>query len=188
MPSFDRWRFPHGHLPSPWKDLSLDPTVPSAAQHFKSKVAALVRDGTCRISGYLNAVEAAHLVPLTDGDWFQSKHMERYCSLPVNLHPINDERNLVILRRDLHHLLDARCFTFAAKSVSPQLSAVSPTVGSGDNFVVRRRSVYCQACLTRHAPLRIRPAPGAVPPRAPAPCQGPRRRVLLCALRVDALC
>lgn len=50
----------------------------------------------------------------------QSNSMERYCSLPADPHPINDERNLIVLRRDLHHLLDTRRFTFVAKSVFAQ--------------------------------------------------------------------
>ena len=80
-------------------------------------MAAMARDGTCRISGYGDAAEAAHLVPLVNGHWFRS-NMERYCRFPTEPHPINDERNTIALRRDLHHLLDTRRFTFMAKSVS----------------------------------------------------------------------
>jgi hypothetical protein len=127
IPSFDHWRFPHGQLPPPWNDLSvdLDASVP-----FKGKMAALARDGTCRISGYGDATEAAHLVPLANGHWFSSNDMERYCRFPADPHPINDERNLITLRRDLHHLLDTRRFTFAAKSVSgpPPPPAAEPSL------------------------------------------------------------
>ncbi|KAH6634763.1 hypothetical protein B0J18DRAFT_30163 [Chaetomium sp. MPI-SDFR-AT-0129] len=120
VPSFDHWRFPHGHLPSPWKDIRPDTYATHPHAHFKSKAAALIRDGTCRISGYCDAVEVAHLVPLADGNWFRSNRMERYCSLPADPHPINDERNLILLRRDLHHLFDTRRFTFVAKSIFAQ--------------------------------------------------------------------
>ncbi|GAB1311801.1 hypothetical protein MFIFM68171_02011 [Madurella fahalii] len=55
--------------------------------------------------------------------------MDRYCRFPTDPHPVNDERNLVMLRRDLHHLLDTRRFTFAAKSAStqPSTAASSPS-------------------------------------------------------------
>ncbi|KAK4044729.1 hypothetical protein C8A01DRAFT_31227 [Parachaetomium inaequale] len=140
-PVFRPLAIPARHLPSPWKDLRLDSYATYPDAHLKSKVAALARDGTCRISGYCDAVEAAHLVPLADGHWFRSNSMERYCCLPAEPHPINDERNLVILRGDLHHLLDTRRFTFVAKSVATQpLSPHSPTVQLALHVMLPSRS------------------------------------------------
>ncbi|KAH6617065.1 hypothetical protein F5144DRAFT_381999 [Chaetomium tenue] len=127
IPSFDHWRFPHGHLPPPWNNLSVDLDAAHHSVPLKGKVAALVRDGACRISGYGDAVEAAHLVPLTNGHWFSSNNMARYCRSPTDPHPINDERNLITLRRDLHHLLDTRRFTLAAKPVPASPQPSSPT-------------------------------------------------------------
>ncbi|KXX75351.1 hypothetical protein MMYC01_207659 [Madurella mycetomatis] len=49
---------------------------------------------------------------------FRSNHMDRYCRLPTDPRTINDERNLIILRRDLNHVLDTRRFTFAANQLS----------------------------------------------------------------------
>ncbi|KAK4241904.1 hypothetical protein C8A03DRAFT_40738 [Achaetomium macrosporum] len=94
--SFDHWRFPHGDIPSPWKDLQVDSYATDPDLNLKSKAAASARDRTCRISGYFDAVEAAHLVPLADGHWFRSNNMQRYCCLPTDPHPINDERNLAV--------------------------------------------------------------------------------------------
>jgi len=47
----------------------------------------------------------------------------RYCRLPYVDQPINDDRNLLLLRRDLHHLFDQRRFAFVAKmdGDNPQL-------------------------------------------------------------------
>jgi hypothetical protein len=83
---------------------------------------------------YLDAVEAAHLVPQADGSWFLSNDMERSCHFPTDLHPINDEKNPSILRRDLHHLPDTRRFTFAVKSFStpPPPPAAEPSPDPAD--------------------------------------------------------
>lgn len=165
VPSFDHWRFPHGHLPSPWKDLRLDSYATHPDAHFKSKVAALARDGTCRISGYCDAVEAAHLVPLADGHWFRSNSMARYCSLPADPHPINDERNLVILRGDLHHLLDTRRFTFVAKPVStPALLAAAAAAAPSSSPAAPTSTV--QLALHVMLPSRSDQLPGLYHNRA----------------------
>ncbi|EAQ84892.1 hypothetical protein CHGG_08906 [Chaetomium globosum CBS 148.51] len=109
------------------KNLNVDLDAAHHTAPLKGKIAALARDGTCRISGYGDAVEAAHLVPLANRHWFSSNNMARYCRFPTDPHPISDERNLITLRRDLHHLLDTRRFTLAAKPVSASPQPSSPT-------------------------------------------------------------
>ncbi|KAL2670252.1 hypothetical protein Neosp_014719 [[Neocosmospora] mangrovei] len=135
LPSFDHWRFPHGDIPAPWSSL----TIPSAglSVNLKQKIAALSRDGTCRISGYLDAVEVAHIVPRASGYWFEYNSMARYNSrdkispspgenLDAYLYTryarlsdvpqqVDDDQNLITLRRDLHYLFDQRRFTFVVK-------------------------------------------------------------------------
>jgi hypothetical protein len=78
--SFDHWRFPHGDLPSLWSDLAIPQSrlEESLQGVFKQKAAATARDVTCRISGYRDACEVAHLVPIADGNWFSSNDMQRY--------------------------------------------------------------------------------------------------------------
>jgi hypothetical protein len=113
-PSFDHWRFPHDRLPRPWSDLEIPPgrsTTP-----FKQSLAATGRDMSCRISGYRDAVEVAHIVPLSAGKWFDSNAMERYCR-HAELNPVDDERNLLLLRRDIHYLMDQRRFALIPKTV-----------------------------------------------------------------------
>lgn len=56
--------------------------------------------------------------------------MERYCLRPDELHCIDDEQNLLVLRRDLHYLFDTRRFTLLAKTCASVLDPVpdgSPT-------------------------------------------------------------
>ncbi|KAK3311627.1 uncharacterized protein B0T15DRAFT_81386 [Chaetomium strumarium] len=49
--------------------------------------------------------------------------MHRYCRLPQEVAAINDDKNIVILRKDLHHLFDARRFTFIPKRFGSSESA-----------------------------------------------------------------
>ncbi|KAK3311626.1 uncharacterized protein B0T15DRAFT_522082 [Chaetomium strumarium] len=51
IPSFHHWRFPHGNLPSPWRNLQL-PEFPLPRPTVKGPVVAMERDITCRVSGY----------------------------------------------------------------------------------------------------------------------------------------
>lgn len=44
--------------------------------------------------------------------------MQRYCCHPEELNPIDDERNLLLLRRDLHYLMDQRRFALIPKVTS----------------------------------------------------------------------
>ncbi|KAK1762450.1 hypothetical protein QBC33DRAFT_461377 [Phialemonium atrogriseum] len=113
IPSFDHWRFPHDEIPHLWSDL----TIPhfAAPPILKHKPAAMFRNKTCRMSGYVDATEAAHLVPLAAGHWFNPNDIKRYCCLAYDAFPINDENNLLLLRKDIHHLFDQRRFTFAPK-------------------------------------------------------------------------
>ncbi|KAH6867387.1 hypothetical protein B0T10DRAFT_502438 [Thelonectria olida] len=115
LPSFDHWRFPHGDVPTPWSDLAIPPS--SLSSIVKQRNAAISRDGTCRISGYFYATEVAHIVPRSAGSWFDSNNMKRYCRVTWDPQPIDDERNLLLLRKDLHHLFDQRRLTFVAKQV-----------------------------------------------------------------------
>ncbi|KAK3904798.1 hypothetical protein C8A05DRAFT_13369 [Staphylotrichum tortipilum] len=114
VPSLQHWRFPHGDLPPTWTALQLSdhtaqlPTV-------KGLAAARARDVTCRISAYMDAVEIAHLVPAAERLWFVSNGMQRYCWRPLEASAINDENNLIVLRRDIHYLFDSRRFTLIPK-------------------------------------------------------------------------
>jgi len=86
LPSFQHWRFPHGDydeggtprgkLPPPWKNLEL-PNFVTPRPVLKGPAAAMDRDVTCRISGYMDAVDNAHLVPQSERLWFVSNRMER---------------------------------------------------------------------------------------------------------------
>ncbi|KAK0712180.1 hypothetical protein B0T21DRAFT_297413 [Apiosordaria backusii] len=121
IPSFHHWRFPHsgfdeagearGDLPPPWRSLRLPELAPPRPT-VMGPAAALSRDITCRVSGYMDAVENAHLVPVGERLWFISNGMKRQETAPFAsvFWP-----NILILRKDIHHLFDARRFTFLPK-------------------------------------------------------------------------
>ncbi|KAI8648430.1 MFS domain-containing protein [Fusarium sp. Ph1] len=113
LPSFDHWRFPHGNIPAPWSSLK----TPSAGLsiNLQQETVALSRDGTCRISGYLDAVEVAHIVLPASGYWFEYNSVAIYARLSDVPQQIDDDRNLITLRRDLHYLFDQRRFAFIVK-------------------------------------------------------------------------
>ncbi|KAH6628869.1 hypothetical protein F5144DRAFT_494826 [Chaetomium tenue] len=114
VPSFHHWRFPHGDLPLLWRNLNL-PEFVLPHPTLKGPAAAMGRDITCRLSGYMDAVENAHLVPHAERLWFVSNRMDRYCRRPLEVAAINDDKNILALRKDLHHLFEARRFTFMPK-------------------------------------------------------------------------
>ncbi|KAK3682857.1 hypothetical protein B0T22DRAFT_472135 [Podospora appendiculata] len=73
------------------------------------------RDITCRLFGYMDAVENAHLVPVGERLWFVSNRMDKHCQRPPEVSAISDDKKILILRNDLRHLFDARRFTFVPK-------------------------------------------------------------------------
>ncbi|KLU90792.1 hypothetical protein MAPG_10643 [Magnaporthiopsis poae ATCC 64411] len=125
IPSFDHWRFPHT-LPSPWNRLQIGSADADAAVIYDSITEVKVRDKTCRISGYGNGLETAHVIPVADGNWFHDNDMQRYCRKSTAPQPIMDARNMLLLRADLHSLFNARRFALVAKSVSDPAAATLP--------------------------------------------------------------
>ncbi|KAL8407557.1 hypothetical protein RB594_006401 [Gaeumannomyces avenae] len=128
VPTFDHWEFPHDKLPAPWNNLHIEPYTPPNTSGLTStdgKTAVLYRDVRCQISGHLDAVESAHLVPIRDGNWFLQNDMTRYCQNQMSAVDINDLGNLILVRRDLHHLLNTRRLFFNVKATSP--SDTTPT-------------------------------------------------------------
>lgn len=52
------------------------------------------------------------IVRLTNPD---NSSVCRYCRRPLEVSAINDDKNILVLRKDLHHLFDSRRFTFVPK-------------------------------------------------------------------------
>ena len=50
----------------------------------------------------------------------------RYCRRPLEVSPINDDKNIVLLRKDVHHLFGTRRFAFVPKSFGPTTTTTTP--------------------------------------------------------------
>jgi hypothetical protein len=123
FPSFDHWAFPHGKLPSVWK---LD--IPRAAEHPTPRQstlneAILSRDIRCRITNHIEGTECAHLVPRSESLWFQQNLMSLYGKQPrPGCEPVDNPRNAILLRSDIHTSFDYKRFAFVPK---PKLAECS---------------------------------------------------------------
>ncbi|KAI7909046.1 hypothetical protein M0657_012010 [Pyricularia oryzae] len=118
IPSFHNWRFPHDNLPPLWSQLQLPDYIPPPS--FRGRMAVKERDRSCRVSGFEDATEQAHLVPAQEINWFISNGMERYCRFPTAVSTMDDDRNMLLLRRDVHYLFDGRRIAFVPKQFMSQ--------------------------------------------------------------------
>ncbi|KAI0856845.1 hypothetical protein F4860DRAFT_491441, partial [Xylaria cubensis] len=131
---FDDWEFPH----QLWASAHAAPADGNDAQPISTwtrcqvalrstefpgavsdpKMIIRARDRTCRITACSEATEVAHLVPSAHASWFDRNRMTRYCTSPIpagGRSGIDDDKNGILLRRDLHWLMDASRFVFAPK-------------------------------------------------------------------------
>ncbi|TLS21943.1 uncharacterized protein PpBr36_09518 [Pyricularia pennisetigena] len=124
---FHNWRFPHGNLPLQWARLDIFEYQPPPL--LTAPMAVTVRDGGCRISGYTDAVELAHLVPAKEKDWFVSNQMSKwfkYCRSTTSQQcVISDDQNMLLLHSDLRHLFDTRRIALVPKKVDIDTSQPS---------------------------------------------------------------
>lgn len=115
VPSFAHFRFPHRNLPPYWTREEV--ALPEARNRLArwTDVADLVaaRDVSCRITEHTLGTEAAHLVQRSDEAWFRDNVMMEYNMRPAAA--TDDQRNLLLLRSDLHRLFDMRKFVMVPK-------------------------------------------------------------------------
>lgn len=125
VPSFAHFRFPHQNtFPQYWAETFRLPTIEADATGSTTQLlrnmpdfrhGIVNRDETCRLTCSRLAVEAAHLVPLAEVEWFRANEMEQYASAHVSGTGPMDVSNALLLRRDLHWLFDRRNFVFVPK-------------------------------------------------------------------------
>ncbi|KAL8920985.1 MAG: hypothetical protein Q9172_004249 [Xanthocarpia lactea] len=121
IPSFQHWSFPaKGTLPPSWEALresealaQVDFTVGS--ENVTTTVTA--RDLTCRLSTYDLGCEKAHMLPKDEVAWFTANGLNM---LPddadiSDFDPISTTANLMLLRADLHKILDEKKFVIVPK-------------------------------------------------------------------------
>ncbi|KAI9765493.1 MAG: hypothetical protein M1840_007319 [Geoglossum simile] len=117
-PSFADWIFPHNCLPTDWSSqlVSGPPAAPKPPSGFTEKV--LSRDNACVLTGRQTSIQACHLCPRAEDNWFWRNSMHQYVLEEVTRadYAIDDFTNGITLRADLHIEFDACGFVFMRKS------------------------------------------------------------------------
>jgi len=81
------------------------------------QAAVKARDWGCVMTHFVECTEVSHLVPKTEKAWFKDEEMHKY-NLKRNLaegQDIDDTRNAITLRQDLHSTFDKGYFAFVPK-------------------------------------------------------------------------
>jgi hypothetical protein len=136
--NFEHWCFPHLKPPPGWSfgtssDLPSfvsNPSVSSMSQAIRD------RDVTCRLSGYEDGIERAHLCPRSAIEWFNNQEMDRY-NINQSLSgasSVDDLANAVALREDVHTSLDKGTFIFTRKRKSWVPHFLIPTRNLGPSY------------------------------------------------------
>ncbi|KAM3077622.1 hypothetical protein ACMFMG_006953 [Clarireedia jacksonii] len=120
VPTFREWTFPHEGLHPCWQ--TNHDNIPSAQNSRFTAISSLsaavfIRDQSCRMSGFTEGTQVAHLCPRSEDAWFQRNEMSRYNLNPllVSQGPLEDTANALLLRQDLHTHFDAHKFVFVPK-------------------------------------------------------------------------
>lgn len=92
--------------------------APPSASGITAFVSA--RDRSCRVSERRGAdyFESAHLVPRSEADWFETNGMGEYnlSQTPLGDWMLDDVRNAIALRKDIHNAFDDRKFIIVPNS------------------------------------------------------------------------
>ncbi|KAL9026260.1 MAG: hypothetical protein Q9196_005042, partial [Gyalolechia fulgens] len=96
-PDFASWPFPHGKMPPWWP--SIDPLPFPVALISDMSMAVKARDVSCRITGSAEAGDTAHIIAVSENEWFEDHNMFEYSN---DIRSINSAGNQLMLRCDLH--------------------------------------------------------------------------------------
>jgi len=116
VPTFRHWQFPHNRIPQSWTELGGSTRAPAAtAAHSDMSFAVRLRDSKCRVSGYLEGLQIAHLCPQAEEPWANRNEMGKFAVNPL-AQPGHWINNALCLRADLHFAFDQRRFVLLPKS------------------------------------------------------------------------
>ncbi|EDU47324.1 HNH-2 domain-containing protein [Pyrenophora tritici-repentis] len=114
VPNFREWRFPHEDIPAHWVQLSANATAQDSTFSRSNLTLALqIRDGSCRISGYREELQVAHIVPQAELDWWMANSMSQYNRSSTS--SMDDTGNAMLLQASLHIAFDRPRFVFVPK-------------------------------------------------------------------------
>ncbi|KAK7932985.1 hypothetical protein LTR80_011501 [Exophiala xenobiotica] len=102
-PSFRHWNLP-SHLPDPWVDPDIEQPSPYMRTPPAGPSDVKGRDDTCRVTNHYSGTELAHIVPGRESEWWTTRGLARL--------QVNAASNTILLRADVHRLLDSRALSF----------------------------------------------------------------------------
>ena len=115
VPTFRHWQFPHNRIPQSWTELGGSTRAPAAtAAHSDMSFAVRLRDSKCRVSGYLEGLQIAHLCPQAEEPWANRNEMGKFAVNPL-AQPGHWINNALCLRADLHLAFAQRRFVLLPK-------------------------------------------------------------------------
>ncbi|KAF2764388.1 hypothetical protein EJ03DRAFT_28393 [Teratosphaeria nubilosa] len=118
VPNFREWRFPTDQeLPAPWLHAAIAPS-PVGPDH--PTFVAKLRDGSCRVTQHMLALQTAHLIPALEQEWFVRNNMGYHRALlgrrqKEGVQAVDDADNTITLRADVHILFDNMQFSIVPK-------------------------------------------------------------------------
>jgi hypothetical protein len=113
VPTFQEWPFPHDQLPPSWIQAAPPETAEQTFSISGLTTALMQRDISCRITGYRESVQVAHICPQSEEDWYLRNGMPRYSD--GNTASVDNPANALLLRADLHIAFDKPKFVFVPK-------------------------------------------------------------------------
>ncbi|OAF60149.1 hypothetical protein VC83_02784 [Pseudogymnoascus destructans] len=118
VPTFREWPFPHDQLPPSWTQTAPPELLEQPQTYSVSSLTMALRqrDVTCRITGYREGLQTAHVCPQAEEDWYLRNSMPRYNS--GNSESVDNPANALLLRADLHIAFDKPSFVFVPKPAS----------------------------------------------------------------------
>ncbi|KAK1674261.1 hypothetical protein BDP55DRAFT_613011 [Colletotrichum godetiae] len=114
VPSFRDWRFPHGQIPDTWPSPKASPSTDTVRR--------------CALTNHGFGLTNAHIVPREEAEWFMRNGMARY---GMDTRDVNDSRNMMRLRADIHRCFDARVFSIIPK---PEFASDDPQTSPNRNI------------------------------------------------------
>lgn len=133
-PKFYDWRFPHDlrdpsaapgsvnqrpttTLPAAWQAVDI-PDDPNPVAYLDRRASTLARDRRCRVTNWSTGLEAAHICPKEIGDWFNTNGMDNYTNDSSVKPQYDDINNQILLRADVHIMLDRKEIVIIPKKVN----------------------------------------------------------------------
>jgi len=107
VPSFQDWQFPHDRIPDFWPR------------------AATASTATCSITDSNYAIDGAHIVPQKERAWYKDNNMKIY---GAGLRDIDNQANILPLRKDIYHCFDNRWFVIVPKIAKVETGSATPSI------------------------------------------------------------